>query len=350
MRLDKVDCEILRLLVEDPRNVSAIAREVGLPAETIRYRVRRLLANLSIRIFATPHYGRMGLSLLWAFLNAKFDGITERLLSSHPYVTYVGRCYGYVNGYLINILAPKGEEDKALNYLEELIKGGYIDTYLAVISYATEYILPDFTKYYNCEEGTWSYSWNPLITIRRGYYSLKEVKYKHVLLDPIDIKIVRELQVDATVSLTSLASKLGLSVASLRYHFVNHILKRGLIRYAIRFLPYPGLPLSLLVITSNKPDHVYSLYASLRGLPPIVGMALASDLKRLIVLLQVPLREKVGFYRALKALMDRKIIKSYFEVTLDPNYAKKYTIPSPDYYRAGRWVFISEAVEEKVVL
>jgi len=72
MILDRLDTEILHMLKEDPRNVSAIARKLGMPVETVRYRLKRMLDNGLIRPFAIPNFPRLGLTALMAFLESKF--------------------------------------------------------------------------------------------------------------------------------------------------------------------------------------------------------------------------------------------------------------------------------------
>ena len=344
MKIDKVDAEILNELAKNPRNISTVARNLGLPTETVRYRVKRLLSQGVIKLFGVPNHLKLGLDLFRLILRAKFDKELEKELDNHPYVSYVARCYGCINGYIVNLLVPRGHDYYVEEYLEKLRSYYPISDIIALKSLPTHYQLPNFHRYYNFVTNTWDYSWK----LSPSYIRNIEVRValpQQVLLDHVDIAIIQELQVDATVSLTSLASKLGLSVASLRYHFVNHVIDRNLVNYAVGYMPYPGLPLSLLIITFSKPNYTYGLYELLRGLPPIVGMALTTDISRLVALIQAPLDRKIGLYEALKYLMDDDIIKDYFEVIIDRKYVRKYTIPDAKYYKAGKWILISEAVK-----
>jgi len=348
MRLDKVDVEILRLLVEDPRNVSALARRLGLPIETVRYRVKRLMRDRLIRVFAAPNYARLGLSALWVFIKARQGRTLEELLDSHPYVSYLSRCYGHISGYLVNLLAPRSSEDLALNYLDYLKSEGYIKGYLAIPSPATIYPLPDFSRYYDHGNGTWRYSWDPLLKCASPSRERVIPLPKQVLLDKIDIEIIRRLQVNATMSLTELALRLGLSVGCLRYHFIHHVISRGLITYAVEYLPYPGVPLSVLMLKLADRAHLRNLMQAAGGLPPVIGLAPSPQFNALILLLQSPLADKLNLYEVLESLIEKGVVTGYFEVVLDPKYVKKYTIPGPEYYRDGRWIPVSIGQEVKV--
>ena len=337
MRFDPLDAEILRLLTKDPRNISAIARRLGLPAETVRYRVRRLLSNRFIRVFAVPNYAKLGLSLMWLFVEARHNEALEVLLDNHPYVSYLSKCYGWVKGYLVNLLAPRSMEEEALRYLEWLKGGGYLKDYVALTTLPMEYPLPDFSKYYDYGEGVWRYSWDPLSRCSRNPVKANVSIPKEAYLDEVDIAIIRKLQVNATLSLTELADKLGLNVVSLRYHFINHVLGKGLIKYAVEYSPYPGVPPAVLVIRLTDKVQIGNLMEALRGLPPVIGLAPGYDSSVLLLLLQAPLNSLLELYKALKELMDKGLVEEYTEVFIDLSYVRKYTIPEPKYYKAGRW-------------
>jgi len=334
--LDKVDVEILISMTENPRNVTAVARKLGLPAETVRYRVKRMLENYTVKFFAVPDFPKLGLIPYLVFFDSKFSRALEAVLDAHPYVNYVARCYGDFNGYLVNLLAPRGAEDEALAHFKGLVKD-YAKGLLALPRFSFEYPLPDFKKYYDWEEGKWRCPWSRLLryalkTAKRSTISLP----KEVLLDPVDISIISELQVDALVKMSELADRLGLSPASLRYHFVNHVLARGLIRYAVRYLAYPKEPLSAFIIKAGI--EVEGLMEGFKGLPPVHGVASSLDRTRLILFVRAGHEVKLGLYKVLKRLMDVGVVNGYLEVILDPSYVRKYSIPEAKYYRAGKWV------------
>ena len=334
--MDKVDAGILISMAKNPRNVTAVARKLGLPAETVRYRVKRMLENYTVKFFGVPNLPKLGLIPYLVFFNSKFSRALEAVLDSHPYVNYVARCYGDFNGYLVNLLAPRGAEDEAIAHFKELVKG-YAEGFLALPRFPFEYPLPDFEKYYDREERRWRCPWTRLLR-----YALKPAKRptislpREVLLDPVDISIISELQVDALVKMSELANRLGLSPASLRYHFVNHVLARGLIRYAVRYLAYPKEPLSAFVIEADT--GVEGLMEGFKGLPPVHGVASSLDGTKLILFVRASHEVKLGLYKVLKGLMDVGVVNGYLEVILDPSYVRKYSIPGPKYYRAGRWV------------
>ena len=140
------------------------------------------------------------------------------------------------------------------------------------------------------------------------------------------------------VSLSELAEALGVSVTCVRYHFLNHIMRGGLVDYAVRYLPYPGTPLSVFVIELTREEYVGGLIKAAEGLPPIVASTSSLRENLAILFLQAPMSIKLGFYEALKRLMDGGIVSSYFEAILDPRYVRKYTIPEPEYYEDGKWI------------
>ena len=340
MKLDATDIRIMRLLGRNPRNIAALAKELGLPAETIRYRVKRLVGSNFVKLLGVPNYPKLGLTLLWAFLEAKTSRTLEDLLDRCQYVNYMTRCYGFVNGYLLNFLAPRGKEDLVLEFFEGLRGEGLIKDYFLVPSLPVEYPLPDFDKYYDFEEGRWEYNWKGFLREALTHVEPSSVTVpEQTLLDWVDIMIIQKLQVEATVSLTELAKKLGLSIASVRYHFLGHVIGKGLVSFAVRYLPYAEIPLSLFILKPVDGKYIGNLLRSLKGKPFTMGVAVSPEGKALVLLFQAPFTVKLGFYQSLKHLMDAGIVESYFEVILDNSFYRKYSIPDPKYYKCGEWVF-----------
>ena len=333
-----MDGKILQLLAENPRNISAIARKLNLPIESVRYRVKKLLDENLVRVFAVPNHPKLGLIVHRVFLESKLNRTLEGMIDKCPYVSYLTRCYGHVNGYFLSILAPRDKSECIFSYLEQLVNRNYAKRYVAVPNLPLSYLLPDFS-YYDFKERTWKCQWDRFLKcILNDGWCAPTALPQQVALDHNDILIIQELQIDATVSLTELANKLGLSVTCIRYHFLTHIVERGLVRFAVTYLPYPGLPISVFMLSLRERRFANSFIKCLRGLPPALGASPSPDGSSLTLLLQAPAEVKLGFYEALKHLMDLDIISSYFEVVLDPRYVRRYTIPGPEYYHAGRWV------------
>lgn len=214
-----------------PRNISEIARITRLPIETVRYKIKKQLKEKGITIRASINYGKIGLRRYW--LNLYFTDRGERraaemlnLLAMRGYLTYYARTLPK-RIYVAMVTLPPRFKGEYIKMLDELVNMDVLANYdmwemawLRHISMRQEYF--DFDK------GEWAIDWSK---IEKEPIRIEEMPIEKIetRVDKIDLLILAYLQANSFLSLSKIARMLNKNPKKLRYHYTEHVLKRGLI-------------------------------------------------------------------------------------------------------------------------
>jgi len=122
-KIDKVDAQIINLLVDDGRmSCAEIARRIGNISErTVRYRIDRLQADHFIQITATVNPKALGFSIIAdVWLEVDSDAILEvaRLMSAHDCISYVACAIGKTD---ISVQVIGRDTDEIYRFVTEVI-------------------------------------------------------------------------------------------------------------------------------------------------------------------------------------------------------------------------------------
>ena len=226
-----------------PRNLSLISMLTGIPRETVRYKVKKQLKNLGFAIQMIPNFYRMGLTRLCARLSFTKEGlkIARSMLDElgrNSYLSYYGKI-AFSNDYLVLINPPSRWAAMFGEFFNNLQDEGIIEgvemSEIKEVGYPhVSYRLFDFE---NCtwmlEDGV-RHNCEGVITIQKA--SSEEAA--NYLIDSTDLAIITELYGDAFAPLTRASSNIGRDPRLLRYHFQEHIVRKGLIAgYVLHWFP-----------------------------------------------------------------------------------------------------------------
>jgi len=240
------DSEFVRILDAlkkyGPRNLSLIAMLTGLPKETVRYKVKKQLKEMGFTIKTIPHYYRMGLSRFFGTVSftkngARFAQDILDWIGINSYLSYYGKI-AFSNKYLVMLSPPTKWASEFIDMFEELATRDIIAEYefkeIVEVGYPhVSYRLFDFKK---CE---WRLDTNldhdtDTITLQR----ISQCEAANYVVDSLDLAIIAELHVDAFKPLTDVAAQHGRDPRLLRYHFQEHIVRKGLIAgYLLTWYP-----------------------------------------------------------------------------------------------------------------
>jgi len=226
-----------------PRNLSLISMLTGLPKETVRYKVKKQLKDMGFVIKTIPHYYRMGLSSFFGIMSFTKNGIRYAQnildwLGVNSYLSYYGKI-AFSNKFMVMLSPPTKWANEFIDDLfNELAARDIIAEYdfkeIVEIGYPhVSYRLFDFKK---CEwklDGNLDYDADTIILQR-----LSQHEAANYVVDSLDLAIIEELHADAFKPLTDVASRYGRDPRLLRYHFQEHIVRKGLIAgYLLAWYP-----------------------------------------------------------------------------------------------------------------
>jgi DNA-binding Lrp family transcriptional regulator len=227
-----------------PRNISLIARQTGIPRETVRVRLLNLLPRYGFVVRMLPNYYKLGLTRYFGYLRfpRQFaDKAKEllRLLGKKSYLMYWGKVL-MRNEFVVIVTPPYRFEKEYLDLFEELADAGVLDDYW--FRKVRAYGHPHASyRYFDFGNGKWSDQ-----PVNDGEDEFDEVLVNEIneaeraqyIVDSLDLKILQQLQYDALKDITEIAGELGVHPRVVSYHFNEHVVRKGLVAgWMVSYVP-----------------------------------------------------------------------------------------------------------------
>ena len=260
-----------------PRNLSLLSMVTGIPRETVRYKVKKQLRELGFRINMIPNLYRMGLTRQLARIRFTDDGlrIARRLLhelGKESYLTYHCKI-AFKNEYLAILTPPQRYVSLFGEYFEDLARVGLVQDFeirgVTEVGYPhVSYQLFDFKKgVWRISDEDYDYEAGNVVVQRAS--ADEQANY---LIDSIDLSIITELLNDAFTPMTRVSSAESRDPRLLRYHFQEHIVRKGLIAgYVIGWYPHgienPSIARMWLEIKDGASKTIESLFRKIISTP-----------------------------------------------------------------------------------
>ncbi|EMR73107.1 transcriptional regulator [Thaumarchaeota archaeon SCGC AB-539-E09] len=248
-KLDNLDVQILEgLSVLGPRNLSKIAKNLGAPSTTVRYRVQKMLSNSLLFLHLNPYHTYMGLKKSIVFMEATpgYEDILLESLRVNDFWLYLARSYGPYEGCVGIWTIPKKNAGDFIEFLDYLVNIKVARSYEINWSTCFEGV-PVLRKWFDPEKKAWFFDWESWMrdvkTIEGSLpITLIEPDDWPIKIDYTDLLIIKELEIDGRKTLTNISKKIGIPLETVKYHFREHVLKRGLVEgYQIEIYRSPSL-------------------------------------------------------------------------------------------------------------
>jgi DNA-binding Lrp family transcriptional regulator len=341
--------EEMKLIVESikkfgPKNVSEIARETGLPTETVRYRIKNQLKDAGIRYHISINYLKLGLIRSWILLDFSTQNLQQapdilELLSKRGYLTYFAKVIPH--GYYISISTlPYSAITEYRELLDELVRLDVLKEYRMIdLQYLKHLSLrPEF---YDFTTKTWNIPWNTIDADLKKDSKPIIVDYSRAPIDKIDLLILKELQINASQSLASISKKINVPEKQVRYHYRSHLLDANIIDgYIVRWqgdkfhLSNKYILSCFLEFSDLTVSDVPYIHKVLETLPFTWMIALSVDRMKLIVQISIP----IAFYHDALVYLSNKL----------NIYKEKYNLYNIDFYNAASYTLPFESYTDNV--
>ena len=330
-----------------PRNVSEVARKLSMPGETLRKRLRRLSSQFFLRFNINIYHTNLGLKKAVVFAEAVpgYEDLLFDCLKQNDFWIGIARCYGMFEGCVGVFTIPKDYCNEFNRFVKEMKQLGMARD-VQVFWSTCFHSVHSRCNWFDPQSETWIFQWNKWIDEIKSErtklpYTLVDPKDFPVLGDEIDVLILKELEKDATISLTNLAKILKISPQLVRYHYQRHIIGKGLIESFEVTAFHFGRAVSDFLFFIFKFDSFEKLakFASslldksfVKGLGKILGE------NALFGYLYLPKSEFRKFLKVLSKLFRTGFLESYRYVIQDFGASSRQTI-SYEYFKDKTWIY-----------
>jgi DNA-binding Lrp family transcriptional regulator len=348
--LDAVDVKILEGLAKyGPRNITRLAKEVNIPRGTVLSRIARMSSSFYLRLLTTVYHTNLGMKKAVVFTKATpgQEDLLFNCLKVNNFYIYLSRCFGMFEGCLGIYVIPEENTKEFENFLAQLRKTGVAED--VQLLWSTCFHTVNLTrKWFNRHSETWTFPWDKWLEEipceeSELPYTLKDPLSFILKADETDLFIVKELEKNATISLTAIARKLGTTLQNIHYHYEMHVIKNGLIEtFQIGLLPFERKTSDMLffVFRFDNNEKMAKFAQSLLDKPfvNIVGKVLGQN--ALVSQIYLPRTEFRNFVDALSKLAKTDFMQSYDYVFQDlrPEKWSRMTIPY-DSFKDGSWAY-----------
>jgi len=356
-KLDEIDVKILEgLSLLGPRNLALIAKHLELPPTTVRFRVKRMIENSFLFLHLAPYHTNMGLKKVVLFAEAApgYEDDLLECLKINDFWIFLCRIYGPYEGCGGIWTIPKENVEDFHSFLRRLQDLG-IARNIEII-WSTCFHGPQISsRWFHNENGTWVFNWdewiNEVETIEGELpYTLVEPADWPIKVDYEDLLIIKELEIDGRASLSAISKKLGMPIRKVKYHFREHILKRGLIeKYQVEIYRYPFPLCEILFFKFEFDDHdkMAKFALSLDDKPFAIFLGKVLGENALVSQIYLPKVEFRKFISVLSILIKRGLLKQYHYVIQDIYQNWRETIPY-EHFENGRWNYDYDKQREKL--
>lgn len=351
-RLDSLDVKIVEALgTYGPRNLMQVAKALGVTRDLVQYRIDRMTSLFRLRTHVTVYHTNLGLKKAVLFINAN-PGCEDLLfdcLKINPFYIYLTRYYGMYEGCFAIFTIPVENCDDFVKFIEEIKKLGIAKDSMLYWS-TCFHTINQTSQWFDYELEQWVFPWDEWVKEVPNQptslpYTLIDPEGFPMKADELDLLIMQELEVDATISLSEIAKKWKTSPQRIKYHYEKHIIERGLIeKFQISVRPFdnePQQPIMLwFIFRFNDSEKMAKFASSLLTKPFALVVGKIRFENALVAQIYLPALEFRRFIESLSQICRHGLLQSYSYVIQDRRKGKwsRETIPFED-SKDGKWVY-----------
>jgi DNA-binding Lrp family transcriptional regulator len=161
---------------------------------------------------------------------------------------------------------------------------------------------------------------------------------------------LKELELDATISLREIATKLNTTTPSIKYHFDKHIVKRQLLEgFQVIYYPFDKSTSNgfFFMFMFKSLENMSKFARSLLDKPFALSLGKVFGKPSLFAYIYLPLAEFRRFIDSLGKLVKLGFLARYDYVFQDMGMTQRYTIPYKS-FRNESWLFDREIYLDRV--
>lgn len=350
-KLDYTDLKVLEGLgMYGPRNVSQLARKLGMPIRMVSRRIKRMRSRNFLWLHADIYHTYLGLkkAVVIAEATLGYEKLLLDCLKANEFWIFTARCHGRFEGYLGVYTIPENHCNDFEGFLTKLKELGVAQNTHIFWSTCFQKVNPT-TNWFNSKSQDWTFPWETWIE----EIPTEETKLPSTLLEPedfpikgdyVDIFILKEMEKDATISFRDMAKMLGMTPQAVKYHYDEHVVKLSLLEgFEIRALPYDRAVSDFYYFIFKFPDKtkMAKFAHSLLDKPFVDVLARILGQPGMISKLYLPRKELKNFHDSLSTLIRKSFLQDYDYIIQDSEEWSRETIPY-QCFENETWVYDHE--------
>jgi DNA-binding Lrp family transcriptional regulator len=349
-KLDLLDVKILEGLGKyGPRNLTLVAKKLGIPRGTLFSRIETLSSSFYLRLVTNVYTTNLGLKKVIVFAKATL-GNEELLLGcmkANKFYTYLDRCYGPFEGCLGIYAIPKDHSNKFELFVQELKTLG-VAKEIQIFWSTCFYTVNRTSNWFDTSSETWIFPWDKWVEEIQAEGTdlpdtLVEPKGFPIKADETDLFIIKELEKDATISLAAIANKLGTTLQNVSYHYNLHVIKNRLLENFQTFIFLYDSAISDMFFFAFKFGNIEKMAKftlSLLDKPFVYIVGKVLDENTITAQVYLPRLEFRNLTDILSKLIRTSFLQSYDYVIQDLRSGKwsRETIPY-EFFKNGSWIY-----------
>jgi hypothetical protein len=235
--------QLVKLIMKMGPDIDKIARISGQYKETIRYRYKEKILGKGFSLQARVNFEGFGLQrvVMKVKLGAEYNGYARELFLAMNQLCFVTSFTGLLpeGSYMIHANVPREFKNDFVDLMKKLAELGVFNS---IDFYTFDWFrnVPMKAEYYDFEHGVWEYDWaKPVEHVKDD----NETGFEPFHFDKMDLLILKELQRDATRSLSEIRDAIkendgiDINYKTLAWHWIRHVQeKRMLNGYALRWM------------------------------------------------------------------------------------------------------------------
>jgi len=349
-KLDLLDVKILEGLGKYcPRNITEVAKKLNIPRGTLFSRIKTLSSSFYLRLVTNVYITNLGLKKGVVFAKAipGDEDLLFNCMKVNKFYTYLTRCYGPFEGCLGIYAIPKDHITKFEQFVQEIKRLG-VACEVQILWSTCFYTVNRTSNWFDSSSETWTFPWDKWVEEIQTEgtelpYTLVDPKGFPIKADETDLFIIKELEKDATISLTAIANKLRTTLQNVSYHYNLHVIKNELIEnFQVFIFPFDRTASDTFFFTFkfDNTEKMAKFALSLLDKPFVntVGKVLSEN--TITAQVYLPRPEFRNFIDNLLELIRAGFLQNYNYVIQDLRLGKwsRETIPY-EFFRNGSWIY-----------
>ncbi len=233
-------------------NYSLLARMTGINPETVRYKVNKQLGKYGLGVQVNLNHAGLGMSPGLMVVDAE---PSKEWVGEARYLFFESKVIGSAK-HVCLFAVPFRFKKK---YVDMLAYGKQNREIADFEVYEADWMrYPSFRpEFYDFDARKWNIDWNRVDTTQ-GESGATSLDVDHeVQVDYFDVRILKSMQEDPTVSLTKIAEEMDANPRTVRYHNTEHVTKgRFILNSNVRWMR---------PILEGRPGDVMQVLALFRG-------------------------------------------------------------------------------------
>lgn len=348
--LTALDVRILQALFEvGPRNLSKVARVIGISRKTLEFRIKRMRSDphFFLRMHTSIYHTNIGLKKAVVIIEAE-PGMEQLLFDSltvNEFWLYVCRSYGMGEGCTAIYAVPIERCEELEEFIHELKRLGVAKN--VQIYWSTCFQGGRITSdWFDSNEEKWIFQWDNWIKEIQTQtidlpFTLIEAKSYVNHGDEIDIQMLEKMEEDATRSLSEIAKSLGISRQLAQFHFKKHLIGKTLIEgYEIFVMRYGDSPfvMVLFIISFHDYETLAKFARSLLNKCFVITTGKIFGENAILTEVFLPTDEFRKFIDALSTLAKMKLVRSYKYAIQDLSIRRRQTVIAK-HFKGKSWIY-----------